>query len=304
MAPRYLKVPVFAGLFLLTAWGTGLADGSKAWPAGHPSPLVTAPQTPTARPAQKGAAAIPPSVAPSPPQAIPAAGAVQPAGVDDIRDIRGPLHIPVPFLWLYYALGASLLVTVGAAVWRWLRKHKALRAKRAYEIAFEELKRAKALMKPELADAFSVAVSNAVRTYIETRFAVRVTRHTTEEFMARIQAEPSGDLAGYRDLLADFLGHCDLAKFARFLLTPDQMEAMYQSAWSFVDQTRPRPEEKKAQQVSEGTDMIPEAAPVVDTSRERPTAGMLRALRQRFISKKATVDTAFGAGSAVAAGGR
>jgi hypothetical protein len=287
MKRHLLSIMVLTGLFMLLGVGTGLAAGQAAMPPGNPSLLAASPQSPAASPS---------------PQVMPAGQTtIQPAAADDIRDIRGPLHMPDPLVWLYYAIGACLALGAAAGAWRWFRRHKTLRAKRAFEIAFEQLERAKALMKPELADAFSVAVSDAVRTYIEKRFEVRVTRHTTEEFMARIGSEPAGDLAGYSDLLQDFLGHCDLAKFARCLLTIDQMKEMHRSAWEFVDRTRPRPEEKTAEQKRE----VPDAAPAV--SKAPGGQSLLTTLRASWLSyipKRTTAAAGLDGGSAVAVGGR
>lgn len=287
MKRHYPSIMVLTGLFLFLAVGTGLAAAPPALAPGNSSPLIASPQLPAVSPL---------------PQAMPAGqAAIQPAAADDIRDIRGPLHIPDPLVWLYYAIGACLALGAAAGAWRWFRRHKAPRAKRAFEIAFEQLERAKALMNPELADAFSVAVSDAVRTYIEKRFQVRVTRHTTEEFMARIGSEPVGDLTEYSDLLHDFLGHCDLAKFARCVLTINQMQEMHQSAWEFVDGTRPRPEEKTAEQKR----AVPDAVPAASKAPEgQPLLTTLRASWLRFIPKRTTAAVGLDAGSAVAAGGR
>jgi hypothetical protein len=288
MKRHLLSIMVLTGLFMLLAAGTGLAAGRPpALPPGNSSPLMGLPQSQAASPS---------------PQAMPAGqAAIQPAAADDIRDIRGPLHIPDPLVWLYYAIGACLALGAAAGAWRWFRRHKALRAKRAFEIAFEQLERAKALMKPELADAFSVAVSDAVRTYIEKRFEVRVTRHTTEEFMARIGSEPAGDLTEYSDLLQDFLSHCDLAKFARCVLTIDQMQEMHQSAWEFVDRTRPRPEEKTAEQQTAVPDAVPAASKAPEGQSLLTT---LRASWLRFTPNRTTAAAGLDGGSAVAAGGR
>ena len=283
---RNLLIGIFlTGLVLFMTEGTGLAANQPALPPGNtsqpgpPQPTLT----PSAQLPPSGQAALPSSVA------------------DDIRDIRGPLHIPDPLVWLYYAGGACLFLMAAAGAWLWFRRRRALQVKLAFEIAFDQLERAKELMTPEQADAFSVAVSAAVRTYIEKRFEVRVTRHTTEEFMARIKAEPAGDLIGYNDILRDFLGHCDLAKFARYILTIDQMKEMHQSAWQFVDRTRPRPEEKAADQKSE----IPQ---VNCTESEEPGGSsllsILRAKGQRFIPKKTMADVGPDPCNAVAAGGR
>lgn len=164
----------------------------------------------------------------------------------DIRDIRGPIHIPDPTLRLFYALGGILLLLLAWAAWKWFSKRKAFSAKTAFEIAFEELEKAKGLMTPEKAERFSVMVSDTVRTYIEKRFSMRATRKTTHEFMTLVAAEPSGELNQHEKPLQEFLAHCDLAKFARQTFNVEQMRKMHRSAWRFVEETIPKPEEKKA----------------------------------------------------------
>jgi hypothetical protein len=94
------------------------------------------------------------------------------------------------------------------------------------------------------ADGFSTEVSAAVRAYIEQRFNRRAARRTTEEFLYDVLNDPSAGLAGYADLLADFLRHCDLAKFARWPLTAAEMGAMAESARRFVLETSQPAEEK------------------------------------------------------------
>jgi len=287
MKRHHQIIRTLAAVLLLMAAGTGPAAGQPAMPPGNPSSLTALPQAPSAALS---------------PQAVPAGqAAVRPGAADDIRDIRGPLHIPNPIFWLYYAMGTCLALAVAAAIWRWSKRHQALRAKRAYEIAFLKLEKAKALMKPDLAEAFSVAVSDAVRVYTEQRFEVRVTRHTTGEFMARIGAEPGGDLAEYRDMLRDFLSHCDLAKFACFLLTVDQMKEMHRRAWEFVDGTRPRPEEKAAEQRLETSDAVPASSAV---RKVRSLSKILVSTCQRSFSQKTIASAGLNEGRAVAAGGR
>ena len=50
----------------------------------------------------------------------------------DIRDIRGPIHIPDPRIWVFYALGGILLLFLAWALWKWLRKQRSLRSKTAF----------------------------------------------------------------------------------------------------------------------------------------------------------------------------
>jgi len=276
---------VLIGLIFLMTGGIGLAANSPAPTSGNVQNPVMA-QSTKSQPAQ---------LKPSTPTAAPSSMA------DDIRDIRGPLHIPDPLLWLYYASGVCLFLVVATAAWRWFRRRKVLRVKLAFEIAFEQLERAKALMKPETGDEFSVAVSNAIRTYIESRFDLRVTRHTTEEFMTRIADDSSGDLGRYADLLHHFLEHCDLAKFARYMLGLDQMKEMHQSAWDFVDKTRPRPEEKTADE-----DMERSGEEIRITAQSKILA-LISSLWEKglnLIPKKTMAPVGLNSNSAVVAGGR
>ena len=283
---RYItrSIALMALVFLMTG-GVPLAAYGPASISGN-APNLVMPQPTKSQPAQ---------LQPSGPTAVPTSMA------DDIRDIRGPLHIPDPLLYLYLAVGVCLFLIAAAAAWRWLRRRKVLRAKLAFEIAFEQLKRAKTMMKPEMGDEFSVAVSNAIRTYIENRFDLHVTRHTTEEFMIRIAAEPSGDLCKYADLLHNFLEHCDLAKFARYMLTLDQMKEMHRSAWDFVDKTRPHPEEKSADQEFERSG---EEITVTAQSKISALISSLRAKGQRLIPRKTMAPVELNSSSAVVAGGR
>jgi hypothetical protein len=193
-----------------------------------------------AMPNNPAAAAV---IAPAASRVNPASGmsAAPPAGpgrmVEDIRDIRGPRHIPSPWFWPLWLAGGTALAAVLYAAWRWNRRRQLVRAKRPFEIALEQLELARKLMRPESAREFSIAVSEAARNYIEARFQVRAARRTTEEFLYDLLDPSDALLGGHRALLADFLHHCDLAKFARWILSIDEMESMLQSARTFVMET-------------------------------------------------------------------
>jgi hypothetical protein len=188
--------------------------------------------------------------------------AVAPPGIadqqEDIRDIRPPSHIPNPWLWLVYP-GAGLLVTLAAyGAWQWNRRNRQEREKLPYELALEELEAARSLMRTEQARAFSIAVSEVVRHYIEQRFVVRTRSLTTWEFLQDLTARNDSPLAGYRPLLGEFLYHCDLAKFARWLLSLQEMEAMLQSACRFVRETgRPAQDLQNSPAQPVGTPSLP-----------------------------------------------
>jgi hypothetical protein len=165
---------------------------------------------------------------------------------EDIRDIQGPFSFPASTAWGWGLLIILVVLAGLAAGWLIFRRRSPAQARQAYEIAFEQLLRARLLMQPEQAREFSIQVSGAVRTYLDQRFQVGSTHRTTEEFLADLFTKPDNPLQSYTGPLRDFLGHCDLAKFAGFALSVPQMEAMHRSAWRLVDETRPRPENKQA----------------------------------------------------------
>jgi hypothetical protein len=156
---------------------------------------------------------------------------------EDIRDIRGPKPIPSLWLWPWCLAGGAAAAGLFYAAWLWNRRRAVAIALLPYEIALARLEEARALMQPENAREFSIAVSEIVRQYIEERFQVRAARRTTEEFLHDLLEPSDALLRTHRSLLGDFLRHCDLAKFARWILSIDEMDTMLRSAHKFVLQT-------------------------------------------------------------------
>jgi hypothetical protein len=212
-----------------------------------------------ANPAASAASNITPGARMNAPSVAKAAPATVPGvRTEDIRDIRGPKHIPSPWLWPLWLAGGAALAALLYAGWLWNRRRALIAALLPYEIALARLEEARALMQPENAREFSIAVSEIVRHYIEERFHVWAARRTTEEFLHDLLEPSDALLASHRALLADFLRHCDLAKFGRWILSTEEMDTMLQSAHSFVLQTGrpPTPEANSA-----ASPPVPEKAP-------------------------------------------
>jgi hypothetical protein len=128
----------------------------------------------------------------------------------------------------------------GYAAWRWDRRRQHGIAKLPSQIALERLEQARTLMHPSGGREFSIEVSSIVRDYIETRFRVMATHRTTDEFLHDSLESADSSLAAHRELLADFLQSCDLAKFGGWNLPSLQMEDMLQGARRFViESTQP-----------------------------------------------------------------
>ena len=95
-------------------------------------------------------------------------------------------------------------------------------------------------MHASQAREFCNGASEAVRSYIERRFEILATRNTTEEFLQHSLRTSNELLVRHRAQLADFLQQCDHVKFAGAALTDKDMEALLQSALSFVHATTQR----------------------------------------------------------------
>jgi hypothetical protein len=170
---------------------------------------------------------------------------------DDIRDIRGPIHVLPGWVWPALAAGVVILALVIYRLWR--RRHR-VRVLLPYEIALQRLEDIRSLMQPANAQAFTTAASDIVRGHIEKRFALAVTRQTTQEFLRDLNAIAA--LARYHLPLQEFLQQCDFAKFAAMALTIQDMESLRQSARAFILATA-TPEEEPA--VEEARVALPSA---------------------------------------------
>jgi hypothetical protein len=163
---------------------------------------------------------------------------------EDIRDLKGFIRrgigkraIFTAFL-LVLALGVVILAL-------WFRKKRireieeAARNRTAEEIAYEELRALKAMDLPGkgMVKEYYIRLSDIVRRYIEKRFALRAPEMTTEEFLEGLR-ESSLLSPAHKELLREFLSHCDLVKFARYGPTQLEMLDSFKSAEKLVDQTR------------------------------------------------------------------
>jgi hypothetical protein len=199
-------------------------------------------------------------------RAADAASAVASAAADsdaeDIRDIRGPKFVLPTWLWYAVAAGVLLLGLIIYGIVRWRRSRRRERVLTHFELALKRLEEIRALMQPQKAREFSIAVSDIVREYIEQRFNATATHRTTEEFLHDLLDSSNTTLAKHRTLLSDFLHQCDLVKFAGMSLTTRNMESLHHSAEAFVQETATPDEPPKPGESPDSADATqPIAAP-------------------------------------------
>ncbi len=159
---------------------------------------------------------------------------------EDIRDIHGPISIPNPWMPVLIAIGVlaglALLAFLVRLIVRKLRQKPEPIPVNPYDQALHELDATRSLMKSGEDKAFSIAVSDAVRYFLERQFDMPAPECTTEEFLNDIHDHPliKGPLA---DNFSRFLQMCDLAKFARFPLGLGGMEDLLGTGRKLVEET-------------------------------------------------------------------
>ena len=154
----------------------------------------------------------------------------------EIRDIAPPLDVwPYP-LWMTLLLAVLALLLLGGLVWlffRWWKNRPATPPPTPRELALgslEQLRAQVAVLEPY---AFSFAVSDVLRAYIGGQFGLHAREQTSVEFLSEISR--TGRFSDDdRSLLAKFLVHCDMIKFARIDATSADSAQLLDSAVVFV----------------------------------------------------------------------
>ena len=170
---------------------------------------------------------------------IPAQSSATNAADLALHDIKAPIDIPNPWLWLWWAIGI-LLVCAAVYFWRRRLKKKAepipARVIPPHERARKKLEQALHLISDAV--PFTVLVSDTIRVYLEERFNFHAPERTTEEFLYELQ-NTERLTPDQKQTLGEFLARCDLVKFARYEPTEDELRELYDSAVRLVDETEP-----------------------------------------------------------------
>ena len=163
-----------------------------------------------------------------------------PAAPESLHSVHPPVEIADYWLWLWLALGALLAAAILFLLWKyWWKKVAAvppapiipphIRARRRLDDALRLIDDPK---------TFTIAVSDALRQYLEERFNFRAPERTTEEFLYELQ---STELLTFeqKQSLGEFLSQCDMVKFARYEPIIDELQSMHRAAVRLVSETEP-----------------------------------------------------------------
>lgn len=166
----------------------------------------------------------------------------------DIREIRGPVSLPVGLLGIVLPL---LLVLLGALL-AWVAMKRMRRRddvdtpvarapppRPAHEIALEALAdlEASPMLERGQVKEYHIRVSDIIRTYVERRFRVDALEMTSREVLdglTRAGVDPN-----FREGLRRFLEQCDLVKFAKVRPDAERSREVLATGRRLVEQSIP-----------------------------------------------------------------
>lgn len=162
-----------------------------------------------------------------------------------LRDIRGPVAIPLTNWGLWLLVGGVLLLGSGLVVRQVVRRRERsvppplpphILAQRQLDALESE-----GLLERRCFQPYYVRLTDILRHYIEGRFGMLAPTRTTPEFLDDMRSSDAL-LAPQQDQLGGFLRIADLVKFARHEPAVDEGEEALHMARTFIVDTEPRPE--------------------------------------------------------------
>jgi hypothetical protein len=156
-----------------------------------------------------------------------------------IKDIKGPYSMNNLIILVIIAVAGIITAFI-----IYMKKKKAAKEivvppKPAHETALKALKELmeKEYIKRGNIQGYYFELSNIVRHYLEDRFSMQAPEMTTEEFLVLLRNTDKLN-SDQKDLLREFLAHCDLVKFAKHLPEENEIESSYEHAVRLIDQTK------------------------------------------------------------------
>lgn len=157
-----------------------------------------------------------------------------------LHDIKDPIVIHSPWMWVRTGLVIVILGAFVALAWWWWKRNRKPEPAGPVESPADRARRRLTAVLDVIHDPerFATRVSEIARTYLEERFGLHAPERTTEEFLSELTTSVSLD-SRHKELLAGFLTSCDLVKFARAEPGRAELEDLHASAERLVEETAP-----------------------------------------------------------------
>lgn len=155
------------------------------------------------------------------------------------------------------SIALIIILGIGAGICAWWlrRKNYAPPPRPAHLIALEALEdiKSRGLVEAGLIKEYYFLISNVLRHYIENRFGLMAPERTTEEFLSELNRfdilEPR-----HKEILAQFLTHCDMVKFAKYSPGADEIGRVFVTAQDFINETKPAQEQPEYEEDEDDAD--------------------------------------------------
>lgn len=158
--------------------------------------------------------------------------------ITPIRLLPEPAGQQRPWLVVGASLAALLFFLLGLGAWRRALRPLPEPPLLPHEWAARELERLDALKLPQAREVerYHTLLSDVLRHYLERRFGLHAPEWTTPEFLDTLRRS-SRLPEEQQELLREFLGRCDLAKFARADYSVGECQAAGRAAREFIART-------------------------------------------------------------------
>lgn len=168
--------------------------------------------------------------------------------------------------WIFWALGAILVLAGALIAFRFLRKHKEeiFEQKKVrippYDLAKMRLSKLKDRHLPENGHEkeYYTELVDILREYLQGRFGIFAMEMTSSQIIRALRSNPETRLSAPQ--MQEVLAIADFVKFAKVRPLPDDNIKSYARAMEFVDSTKPAPEPENPEQPENG-------APAADKSK-------------------------------------
>jgi hypothetical protein len=164
-----------------------------------------------------------------------------------LHDIHGPVLLTEQPPYLLIAGSIFFVLLLAAAIFWFLKKRTKATPPPVppWEKAMQDLTEAKRLLNPERGLQYMDRVSQILRRYIESRFAIQSTRQTTREFLHGLTGiGGNSPLQTHKTELRGCLEQADMAKFAHHIPEIKNLEMMEDAITTFIKNTEPAEPQK------------------------------------------------------------
>jgi hypothetical protein len=162
----------------------------------------------------------------------------------ELREIKPQAVLPEDYRWLWILLASLLLLgTAGFFVHRYFKRKKKktmispemlISPEEAARLAIRELE-ARDLIGKGCFKEYYFELSEIIKRYLGRRLKIPSLERTTREFS--LDLERSQLLWDQRQIVRKFLEECDLVKFARYVPSPAEIDAIRQGAAGIIATT-------------------------------------------------------------------